>query len=458
LSKVRADGQETNIQEVGAMAAGRGKDGEEKGSNRFEFTDKSLRAGKRITPAAPGRRKFYWDTLLPGFALRVGDAISKERVGTLCLVTRIPGKKSSSARAIGVFPGETTLAGARDLARAMKADIRQGIDPKEKAAKQRRDEERRRADTVQAAFDAFAAEHLSRLRTGDEVRRTFANHVLPAWSERPISEIRRADVKVLIQAVHQSAPIASNRVLAAVKTFLGWCAQEELIEASPAASVKPLAAETKRDRVLSDLEIRAIWQACEELGVFGRYFRFLLVTGARRSEAAAATWSEIDVAQRLWTLPQSRSKNKRQHILPLNDMALAILAECPRTGEHVFTTNGRTPISGWSKAKATLDRLAGERLRALAAERGEEQPPQIAEWRLHDCRRTFATGLAQLRVDRETVRELLNHSDSSVTAVYDRWRRQPEKVAAMDAWSRRLTSIVSGTPEGNVIALATARG
>jgi integrase len=418
-----------------------------------DLTDRALRA---LRPAPAGKRVIVWDACVPQFGIRISDKSTKNVVGVFVLVARWPGSTNPAPRAIGSYPA-MTLAKAREIARSWREDIRQGVDPKAKEEQRRREEEKRRADTVQAAFSAFAAEHLARLRTGEEVKKTFARHVLPTWGARPVREIRRADVKGLVCKVHADAPIASNRVLAAVKTFLGWCAQEELIEASPAASVKPLAAETKRDRVLSDLEIRAIWQACEELGVFGRYFRFLLATGARRSEAAAATWSELDLGQRLWTLPQSRSKNKRQHVLPLNSVAIDILGECPRAGEHVFTTNNKTAICGWSKAKATLDRLAGERLQALAADRGEEQPAQIAEWHLHDCRRTFATNLAQLRVDRETVRELLNHSDASVTATYDRWRRQPEKIAAMDAWGRRLQSIVNGTAD-NVVSLTAARG
>lgn len=418
-----------------------------------DITDRALRA---IRPAPAGRRYIVWDACVPQFGIRISDKSRKSDVGVFVLVARWPGgSKNPAPRAIGNYPA-MTLARAREIAREWREDIRQGIDPKAKEEQRRREEEKRRADTVQAAFDAFAAEHLSELRTGEEVRKTFARHVLPTWGARPVREIRRADVKVLIQAVHQSAPIAGNRVLAAVKTFFAWCAQEERIEASPAAAVKPLARETKRDRVLSDLEIRAIWEACGELGVFGRCFRMMLVTGQRRNEVGQMLWSEIDQAQRLWTIGRERTKADRGHTVALSDTALAILADCPKLGEHVFTTTGKGPMRGWSKSKRVLDKLAGQRLQALAAERGDDRPAQIVEWHLHDLRRTCATNLARLGIDRETIRALLNHADPSITAVYDRYRREPEKRAAMEAWGRRLESIVSGTPD-NVIALATAR-
>ncbi|PPD24997.1 MAG: hypothetical protein CTY30_00830 [Methylocystis sp.] len=455
MSKVRAGGQETNIQEVGAMAAGRGKDGEEKGSNRFEFTDKSLR-GKRITPAAPGRRKFYWDTLLPGFALRVGDAISKERVGTLCLVTRIPGKKSSSARAIGVFPGETTLAGARDLARAMKADIRQGIDPKEKAAKQRREEERRRAETFSAVFEDYRVERLSRIKTGKAVVGDIGRHVIPKWGPRPIAEIRRADVKELRREIDKVAPRTSSLVLSYLKTFFSWATDEERIEANPAAGLRPLSSAVRRDRVMSDAEIRAFWRACDKLGgPFAQCFKFLLATAARRTEAGALRWEELDLEARLWTLPRARSKASQVHTVPLNAIAIDIIKARPKIGPFVFTSAGDHPLSGWSKSKRRLDLIVADEMRTIAAERGDEAAA-IPQWGLHDLRRTAATNMSKLGVDRLTVSKVLGHAEGGVTKIYDRHSFDKEKRRALDMWGQRLQSIIDGKTD-NVVSIAARR-
>jgi integrase len=154
----------------------------------------------------------------------------------------------------------------------------------------------------------------------------------------------------------KDAPIQANRVLAYVKTFFSWAVDQEILEASPAASVKQPTKETGRDRILSEREIALIWQACGGLGAFGRAFKLMLVTGARRSEVGAMIWREVSLNERLWTLPRERTKAHRAHEIPLSDLALSVIAECPVLGEFVFTTGGRRPISGWSRAKAALDR------------------------------------------------------------------------------------------------------
>jgi integrase len=252
-------------------------------------------------------------------------------------------------------------------------------------------------------------------------------------------------------------PIGANRVLAYLKKFFGWCVDQDILEASPAASVKRPGKENKRDRVLSDAEIRAIWHACGELGAFGRAFRFMLATGQRRTEAGEIVWSEIDRANRLWTLPRQRAKADRVHEIPLSDLAMSVLDECPKLGDFVFTTLGTRPISGWSKAKTALDRLALDKLKEIAIERGDDAPTTFADWRLHDLRRTAATHIAKLGVDRIVISKLLNHAEGGVTGLYDRHSRDPEKRVAMDLWGQRLRAIVDGDGGANVVSFAAAR-
>src|ERR1700732_177681 len=246
-----------------------------------DFTDRFLKA---IKPAPAGKRIILHDAQIPGFGIRVSDKSTDDDKGSFVLVTRFPGGKNPVPRRIGDYPA-MSLAKAREIAREWREDLRQGVDPQAKEAERRREEERRRGDTFAAAFEAYVAERLARLRTGAEVQRAIERYALPAWGSRPISEIRRTDVKGLIRGIHKFAPVAGNRTLAYVKTFFAWPAEEKLIEASPAAAVKPLADEVKRDRVLTDGEIRAIWQSGGEFGVFGRPSRFMRATGQRRSEA-----------------------------------------------------------------------------------------------------------------------------------------------------------------------------
>lgn len=430
-----------------------------------DFTDRFL---KSLKPAAPGKRYIAFDAQVPGFGIRVTERCRDEDKGSFVLVARFPGSDNPAPRRIGDYPA-LSLAKARQIAREWREDLRQGVDPKAKAAERQRQEQRRRADTFEAVFRAFADEHLSTLRTGEDVKRAVEARVIPQWGQRPLTEIRRADVNELVRELRKGAPIRANRVLAYLKTFFGWAVDQELIEASPAAAVKRPSREVKRDRVLTDWEIRAIWRACGELGAFGRAFRFMLATGQRRSEVGEMTWSEIDRAHSLWTLSRERTKADRAHEVPLSKLALSIIDDCPRIGAFVFSTgkraraNAREPaapvaISGWSKAKSALDELVLKTARASAVERSEDAPGAISNWHLHDLRRTAATYMARLGVDRVVIGKVLNHAEQEVTAVYDRHRYDAEKRRALELWAQRLAAIVDGKDDDNVLLLATARG
>jgi integrase len=425
-----------------------------------DFTDRFL---KSIKPAEPGKRLIIYDAQVPGFGIRVTERSREDSKGSFVLVARFPGSDNPVPRRIGDYPA-LSLAKARQIAREWREDLRQGIDPKAKEAERRRQEQRRRADTFAAVFGAYADERLSTLRTGADVKRAIEAHVVTQWGERPLTDIRRADVNELVRELRKGAPIRANRVLAYLKTFFGWCVDQDLIEASPAAAVKRPSKEVKRDRVLTDAEIRAIWEACGELGAFGRAFRFMLATGQRRSEVGEMTWREIDRSNQLWTLSRERTKADRAHEVPLSSLALSIIDDCPRLGEYVFST-GRSaraqtggaasarPISGWSKAKAALDKLALTKANAIAIERCEEAPTKFSDWHLHDLRRTAATHMAKLGADRVVIGKVLNHAEQEVTAIYDRHRYDAEKRRALEAWAQRLHEIVGASEEVKIVPM-----
>jgi integrase len=286
--------------------------------------------------------------------------------------------------------------------------------------------------------------------------------LLPIWDMKPITEIGRKDVIRVVYELHDSGkPIAANRLLSYVKKFFSFALQRGLIEASPAALVKKPGEERTRDRVLNDQELCAIWRACDQVGAFGRAFKFMLTTAQRRSEVGSLCWREIDWNARQWLLPASRTKAMREHLLPLSDLALQILDTAPRQGDFVFSTRGARPLSGWGKAKAKLDALAAAELRNIVAEDGEDNTSvTFPEWNLHDLRRSAATNMGKLGVDRFIVARILNHADSEVTAIYDRHRYDREKRDAMDRWAARLLSIIgSGAADRNVVQLtAKMRG
>ncbi len=162
-----------------------------------DFTDRFL---KSIKPAPAGKRVIHWDAVVPGFGIRVGDKSTKENIGAFVLVTRFPGNPNPAPRRVGDYP-VMTLARAREVARAWREDIARGIDPKVKEEERRQEEERLRqeqaraqADTFAMRFAKFGKDHLAELRTGAAVERAVEKHVFPVWGDRPIREIRRADV------------------------------------------------------------------------------------------------------------------------------------------------------------------------------------------------------------------------------------------------------------------------
>ena len=187
----------------------------------------------------------------------------------------------------------------------------------------------------------------------------------------------------------------------------------------------------------------------------------MLATGQRRTEIGGMPWSEIDRKKMVWTLPRERTKADRAHEIPLSALAVSIIEAGPRYGEFVFST-GRSasakvptprPIAGWGKAKANLDRLALRKANIISIEREGKELSKFPEWHLHDLRRTAATYMAKLGVDRVVIAKVLNHAENEVTAVYDRHRYDQEKRDALQLWADRLESIVASDSSSNVIPI-----
>ena len=323
-----------------------------------DLTDRALRA---LKPAAHGKRAILWDAQVAGFGVRYNDRTPPDR--TFVLVTRYPGSKNPAPRAIGEYP-TMELAKARETARKWREDIKAGIDPKDKAEAARldaerakREVERRQANTFRAAFEAFEQEHLSTLRTGEVVAGVVRKHVFPTLGDRPLVEITRADGNELLRGLVKKIPTGANRIRSYLRAFGAWAEDDGRIEdgESPFANLKRLTKEKARDRVLSDdLEIRAIWRACADMGAFGRAVRFMLTTGQRRSEVGDMEWRVVEIAKKLWTLPRERTKADRAHEVPLSDMALSIFVESPKLGSHVFTDTRVASASGRARKAVSL--------------------------------------------------------------------------------------------------------
>lgn len=356
---------------------------------------------------------------------------------------------------LGAFP-VLSLAGARERARQTLAAASAGTDPaaEVKAAKAPKLDGDR--DKIKTLIGQFDKRHLSKLKSGAVVRRELERHVVSAWGERDVHQIGKRDVIDLLDGIADSGRVVTaNRVRAYLAKFFGWCVERDILATSPAAGVKPAGKETSRARVLTDDEIRWFWTACEAEGFpWGPFGKVLLLTGQRLNEVAQMTDSEI--RGDLWHLTADRTKNGRAHDVPLTGAVRAALDEVERVTDEegrvrfIFTTTGRTPVSGFFKARAVL----AEAMVGIAQkERGE--PVEIPRWTFHDLRRTAATGMARLGIPVRVTEAVLNHvsgTGGGIVAVYQRHDYADEKRQALEAWARFVLSLVEGEAD-NVVRL-----
>ncbi len=224
--------------------------------------------------------------------------------------------------------------------------------------------------------------------------------IIPKFGKKGLGEITRADVRRLLDDIAARAPITANRTLAVFRKLCNWAVSKDMITASPCAGIEAPTSERSRERVLLDDEVRLAWKAFDSIGwPFGLICKLLLLTGARREEVASMRWGEIDLVAKCWTLPASRTKNKRPHEIPLSDAAIEIIKRLPRIEGFVFSTTGASAVSGFSRAKTAIDRTILETPREEAEASGDDpgnvEAPE--HWQVHDLRRTVATNLQRLK-------------------------------------------------------------
>ena len=285
-----------------------------------------------------------------------------------------------------------------------------------------------------------------------QVEQRINYEILPRWKKRPIASITQRDVIELLDSiVDRGSPVLANRVLAIVRKMFNWCCERGTLETSPCDRVKAPSPETKRDRVLTDAELGLIWRATDHLGYpFGPYFKLLILTGQRREEVAGLARLELDRDLTMWTLPAARAKNNVQHQVPIVPWARSILADLPRIeqSDFCFTTTGTSSISGYSKAKASLD--------AAITQLNRGKP--IAAWVVHDIRRTVATNMAKLGIAMPAIERLLNHVSGSfggVVGVYQLHDFADEKRQALEVWGRHVLALTGPPQPSNVTKLET---
>ena len=399
-----------------------------------------------------------WDDKISGFGLKVTPAGAKSYL----FQYRIGGRAGKTRRVTIGRHGSLTPDRARKEAGDLAAALAKGVDPQQ--AKQ--DRNRRAIDLAFSSYadrfvdDCLKVKWKASHHDGAALLRLYAKPVL---GSRPLTDITRADIRAVLAAA--KGKVATSRNLFAVmRRLFRWAVSEGDLATSPVIGMEPPPLPARRARVLSDAELKLVWQAASSMAYpFGPLFRLLAITGQRLEEISGLAWAELDRASAMWSLPSERAKNNQASQVPLSALAVAELdALAKRKGKTdgwpkrglVFTTTGETSVSGHSRAKRRLDKLTAE----LGAQ--EPEPITLPQWRLHDLRRTFATGMQRLGVRFEVTEAVLNHvsgSKSGVAGVYQLHDWGPEKKVALKAWSDHVAAIVSDAEETNVVQLATVR-
>jgi integrase len=371
----------------------------------------------------------------------------------LYLIIQPTGHKSFAARfRFGGKPkklslGALSLAAARKAATHALAEAKEGRDPT--LAKQMAKAEQRTASTLTFRFiaDRFMTlvagmrsagdgevAFTGNIRTAPQQLRTLERAVFPTLGHRPVVEIRRSEIVALLDRIElESGPVAADRALALIRRILNWYATRADNFAPPIVKgmARTSTKERARSRVLKDDEIRAIWNN-KEAGAFPALVKFLLLTGARRAEAAQMRWEEIDGDN--WNLPASRNKTKVDLIRPLSLAALAVIegqrSDCP----FIFS-KGRKAISTFSRDKAAFDAAVG-----------------VSDWRVHDLRRTARSLLSRAGVDADIGERCLGHALPGIRGTYDRHDYRAEMQRAYDALAA-LIERIANPPKGNVTHL-----
>jgi integrase len=270
------------------------------------------------------------------------------------------------------------------------------------------------------------------LRSATHYRWCLERWVFPELGTLEIRFLKRSNIVHLVDEVgRQSGPAMAREVFSVLRRVLNWYAARDddfKSPIEPGMAREVVARARPRDRILDDNELRALWRATDGHGwPFGALVRFLLLTGARRSEAQRMRWTELNIETGDWVLPASRNKVCHALVRPLSCVALAILNGRPRLGEYVFTRTGSFPIGNLSRCKRLLDEASG-----------------VSGWTLHDVRRTARSLMSRVGVPERHAEECLGHVQPGVSATYDRHTYYDEKRCAYERLAAEIGRIVNG--------------
>jgi integrase len=413
------------------------------------LTDAFVRS---VKPPASGRLEIS-DLRCAGLALRItANGVKSWAFRFRDRTTGRPGRAT-----IGQYPA-VRLTAARANADAMRRDVANGINPAERKQQDRAGASAKSFGALAKRYLAEYAERKKRSHRADE--RNLRKHILPRWQNRPYASIKRGDVIELVEGlVATGAPTLANRVQSLISSIFTFGMDAAVAESNPCHRLKKRGVENVGRRVLSDDEIRLFWNGIvEPTQRIGLGLRLALLTGARSGEIAGLDTAELehlaDASRAAWIIPGTRTKNKKDHLVPLCPLAretvLEILAQSgSKPHGYLFPTHSRRrigPRRGDSLAEAMEG--FGRRLHGSddAIKTWRAEPPSP-----HDLRRTAGTRLAELRIPKEIRDRVLNHIPSDVGSKhYNLHDYADEKREALDRWSAALVAILEGR-EGAVV-------
>jgi integrase len=373
--------------------------------------------------------KIWWDDDT-GHGFRVREGGSRTWLAQYKLGTK------QRRMTIGKFPAMTAEQ-ARETAGKLYAMVRLGRDP----AGEKTEGRTRAAETMGAVLPAYLTYKAgsTKPRSYEEIERHLLKHGKPLHGLQ-LAKIDRRSVATRLTAIaERSGPTAANRVRASLSGFFVWCIKQGLLDNNPVFGTGTATEAGARDRVLKDDELREIWQALPD-DQYGAIVKLLTLTAQRREEIAGLARSEIDFEKKTITLPATRTKNSREHVVPLSAPALAILKAQPlRTNADGTPRNllfgfRDGPFSGWSDCKEKLD-----------AKISDVRDKPMLRWTLHDLRRTAATRMADLGVQPHVIEAALNHASghkAGVGGVYNRSVYSREAAMAFNLWAEHVAAVV----------------
>jgi integrase len=374
--------------------------------------------------------------------------------------------------------GGLTLKEARILAGVQRGRVASDSDPQQ----QRMEARNGVAEAEEGTFAELAEQYMNlwakrrkKLSSVKEDQRQIDADLVPRWGQRRAREISKQDVIRLLDAiVERGSAVQANRTRALLTKIFNFGLERDFVFSNPALAARKPTLEKPRDRVLDDEEVQRFWEALERMNpLIAGSFKLKLLTAQRDTEIRHMRWSEIQGD--VWTVPAARTKNGREHRVPLSPQARKVLRECRMAAAEgakamADAKDSIEATSGLPNRSRDLNRIAEAKERAQAAEesdwvfasysaRGRKGRPigkthraavriqEMADLRRftsHDLRRTAATGMEKLRIDPHIIGKVLNHSDRSITERVYLWHSyDDEKRAALEAWGLHVEQVVT---------------